>query len=73
MLSLVLISAIFATPVESNWPTSPPREGHVEGVPPKGPIPSESGRRRVIFADKVEAAWRLADGVPPASEAEACP
>ncbi len=73
MLTLVLITALFTTPAPDAVSHAPPREGHEAVVPPKSVIPSDPARQRLIFAGKVETAWRLADGVPVRSEPEACP
>lgn len=73
MLTFVLISALFAAPAPDAGPYAPPREGHEAALPPKGVIPSDPARQRLIFAGKVETAWLLADGVPDRSEPEACP
>ena len=73
MLTFVLITSIFSTPVQPSWPAAPPREGYEAAVSPKGVMPAHPERQRRIFGDKVETAWLLADGVSARSEPEACP
>ena len=77
MLTLVLISTIFATPVDADWSGQgawpPPREGYAAVTGPKTPPRRNPEAQRALFAGKVEAAWLLADGVPQQSEPEACP
>ena len=77
MLTLVLISTIFATPVDAGWSGQgawlPPREGYAAVTAPKTPPLRNPEAQRALFAGKVEAAWHLAGGAPQPSEPEACP